>query len=208
MKQENRAMISVTKKTPYKASDIVHVVRVSGENLPVQPVMWFCKCGSTKKSPWCDGSHLQASFKTEKEPNRRIDAYRPYKGDNITILYNTGICCHDGSCTRLLPNVFNPDRKPWILPNEASVEEIIHAIKTCPSGALRYCISSGDCETISCEPTVRVHQNGPLECIGEIDLQDEQGSCPRCENHYTLCRCGKSKNVPFCDGEHYNHPFE
>lgn len=45
--------------------------------------------------------------------------------------------------------------------------------------------------------------NGPYEVTGPLELADGEGRPlqPPAESVY-LCRCGHSKNKPFCDGSH------
>lgn len=52
--------------------------------------------------------------------------------------------------------------------------------------------------------TIRVHKNGPYEVAGGAKLFDHQGKEYQ-EDQFSpifLCRCGHSKNKPFCDGSH------
>ncbi len=133
---------------------------------------------------------------------------KDYQGTEITIHDNRGICCHDGSCVKLLPKVFRRHEKPWINPNGAIVEEIIEVVKKCPSGALSYTIESKRYKNLDTEPMIKVSKNGPLEIKGFILLKDDEKSKPESEEHFCLCRCGGSKNKPFCDGSHHENGFE
>lgn len=45
-------------------------------------------------------------------------------------------CIHSADCVAGLPRVFEPGRKPWITPGDATPDEIARAIAHCPSGAL------------------------------------------------------------------------
>ena len=55
--------------------------------------------------------------------------------------------------------------------------------------------------------TVYVRENGPLIIHGEIVVEDAEGNILLQDNEVYLCRCGQSKNKPFCDGEHKRCAF-
>lgn len=55
---------------------------------------------------------------------------------------------------------------------------------------------------------IRVQPNGPLLCTGNIEVYDAQGTLLRATEDVALCRCGHSKNKPFCDGSHREAEFE
>ena len=59
-----------------------------------------------------------------------------YSNGEVTILWQPDICSHSAICFRGLPAVFDPRKKPWIEPGEASTDAIIEQVKKCPSGAL------------------------------------------------------------------------
>jgi len=53
--------------------------------------------------------------------------------------------------------------------------------------------------------TIKVRENGPLLIQGPVTLIDHQGNeftIPPGKDTIALCRCGQSKNRPFCDGTH------
>lgn len=52
-----------------------------------------------------------------------------------------------------------------------------------------------------------VTEDGPFECIGEIDLVGSDGSVVAHETHTWLCRCGHSATKPYCDGSHERTGF-
>ena len=56
------------------------------------------------------------------------------------------------------------------------------------------------------EPIViRVRENGPLLILGAVKVVDHLGNeftVPAGKDAIALCRCGQSKNKPFCDGSH------
>jgi uncharacterized Fe-S cluster protein YjdI len=66
-----------------------------------------------------------------------------YSNNEVTVVWQPGLCIHAGKCVKALPNVYKPREKPWVNPENASGEELIAQIKTCPSGALSYEIKEG-----------------------------------------------------------------
>lgn len=61
---------------------------------------------------------------------------KEYSNGEITIIWQPKICQHSGVCVRTLPNVYDPEQKPWIKPENATTEELINQVSKCPSGAL------------------------------------------------------------------------
>jgi hypothetical protein len=106
-----------------------------------------------------------------------------------------------------LKTVFRVGQKPWIDPDGASVEEIIETVNKCPSGALSYSIDDIEYKDQDREPLVKVINNGPYAVTGGIELVGVTFSEGASKEHYTLCRCGASKNKPFCDGTHWRLGF-
>jgi len=199
--------IVLTKTTPYMVHDLGNFSNSKREKLTTNPVMALCRCGESQNKPCCDGSHVKKGIDSEKKKGRMRDKVRDYVGKDITIHDNRGVCSHDGGCVDSLPSVFEKGRWPWINPDAAGVEEIMAAIKKCPSGALSYTIGEETRTSIDREPAIKVAQNGPLEITGGIIFEDDMGSKPQSAEHYTLCRCGESKNKPFCDGSHNEIDF-
>ena len=70
--------------------------------------------------------------------------YRKYQGENIDIYFHKDICQHSGNCTAGDSEVFQVERRPWILPLEDHVEQIKQTIHKCPSGALKYRLPGED----------------------------------------------------------------
>lgn len=136
---------------------------------------------------------------------------KKYTNGEVTIVWRPALCTHATYCFKELPEVFDPKKRPWVNPEGASTERIIKQIKRCPSGALSYFMND-EKETgkpqSGCEVEIEVITNGPLVVKGSV--------CVKCDAHKdevkpegaAFCRCGKSKNQPYCDGSHLDHPFE
>lgn len=61
-----------------------------------------------------------------------------YTNGELTIIWKPGLCEHAGICVRMLPNVYEPKERPWVKPENASTDQLIEQINTCPSGALTF----------------------------------------------------------------------
>jgi CDGSH-type Zn-finger protein len=169
--------------------------------------MALCRCGASNNKPFCDGTHTKIGFSSDKLEGRLEDKDVSYKGKKITIHDNRSVCAHAGYCTDNLASVFRMKEEPWIDPNAASIEEIIVAIRNCPSGALSYSVDNAENHNVEDEPAILIAPNGPYFVSGGIELSDTTWGQGVSKNEYTLCRCGSSKNKPFCDGTHWYIKF-
>ena len=61
-----------------------------------------------------------------------------YKNEDLTIIWQPNKCIHSAKCVKALPKVYNPKERPWLKIENASTEELISQIRTCPSKALSY----------------------------------------------------------------------
>ena len=131
-----------------------------------------------------------------------------YKSAEITVSYDPKICIHAAECVKGLPNVFDPDKKPWVNPADASADEIAEVIHRCPTGALKYeRQDGGEPEPVPEGNKFKVAPNGPIYFTGSVSLYDTEGNLISDETRIALCRCGHSKHKPFCDNTHLEVKF-
>lgn len=203
MTEKKKPAIIFTKFSPYTVTGIESIEDSLGKKIDVPPVVNLCRCGETKDKPFCDGSHCSKGIDSSKRPDRAEYKWKDYRGEKITVHFNLGVCSHDGSCVKMLPAVFNVNRRPWIMSDAATPEEIISVIHKCPSGALAYTVEGTTHKhTYNGAPKIRTQHKGQIELWGGIEIKDDQGTQPEAADHYVLCGCGCSKNKPFCTGEH------
>ena len=195
--------------TDFEPKVIDGIVNSRGEELRNLKGAALCRCGASDNKPFCVGAHGEIGFSDRKETDGQLDKRVNYVGKEITIHDNRGICSHVGFCTESLPSVFKLGEEPWIDPNGASKDEIITTIEKCPSGALSYSLEDVEHRDQEREPLVTVSNDGPYFVTGGIQIVGHENRAEEVSNeHCTLCRCGSSKNKPFCDGTHWNIGFK
>ncbi|WP_184307490.1 CDGSH iron-sulfur domain-containing protein [Anaerosolibacter carboniphilus] len=205
---EKNPYIVFTKHTPYIVMDVDTIIDENHQKLKASSVVALCRCGKSSAQPYCDDIHAVDGLREEKSKDRAPDHLKDYIGDDITVHFNLGVCCHDGCCVEKLPQVFDINKKPWIQPNNGKIKDIINIVEGCPSGALSYSIGSRRYQDLDRPPSIHIQKDGPIEIKGFIKLKDDENTVPACKEHYTLCRCSSSKNKPFCDGAHLDGNFE
>lgn len=178
------------------------------EITPDQPAYGLCRCGLSQNKPYCDGAHTAAGFTSDNGNAKIRNTPLTYKGEvegkKVTISYTPVLCGHIADCQRLHKAVFNPGAKPWIQPENGTVEGIVSVIEACPSGALRVSIGDEDPHHLdSDEVSVSIVKDGPF-IVKNIELGAEFNGVGASKKEYILCRCGQSKNKPFCDGTHHD----
>jgi len=192
---------------PYLVKDLEALRNSRGDGIPAKPVMALCRCGGSANKPFCDGTHQKNGFSGAKLTDGSADKRDAYRGRGILIHDNRAICSHAGHCTDGLAAVFKYGAEPWIDPDGAKVEAIIETIRRCPSGALSYTLDDVEERDQQREPIITVTKDGPYAIVGGVWLTGEPWGAGASTEHYTLCRCGGSKNKPFCDGTHWSIGF-
>jgi len=207
MNSKKKPKITPTPDGPYLINDLKEMANQKGA-IETKDKMALCRCGGSSNKPFCDGTHAKIGFSSAKLEGRVEDRRENFQGKQITIHDNRGICAHAGHCTDNLAAVFRLNEEPWIHPDAASPDEIIATIQKCPSGALSYSIDDIEHRDRDGEPAIFVSPNGPYEVSGGADLIDTTRADGASEEHFAMCRCGGSKNKPFCDGTHWYIKFK
>jgi CDGSH-type Zn-finger protein len=180
---------------------------VETKQYPVEERYTLCRCGRSKNKPFCDGSHAEFDFEgTETagaEPYLRApDVTRGPAlelEDYVSLCARARFCVRAGGIWKLTERSGIPEAR------ETAIEEA----GNCPSG--RLVINDADTgEPIEpeLEKSIGVveyparNEQGPLWVRGGIPVVSSDGRTYAIRNRVTLCRCGKSHNMPFCDGRH------
>ncbi|HVS30344.1 MAG TPA: diguanylate cyclase [Thermoanaerobaculia bacterium] len=134
---------------------------------------------------------------------------RKYSAPGIDVYFEARLCIHAAQCVSGLPAVFDPTAKPWINPANSSPQPLADAIERCPTGALHYVRRDGGAEEVPPpSDSVSLVTGGPLYIKGDITLENVDGTEVRRDSRMALCRCGQSRNKPFCDNSHLAAKFE
>lgn len=193
---------------PYLVKNLDGLIDGLGNHMETKPVMALCRCGGSGNKPFCDGTHQKNGFLSAKLADGSADQRVSYAGKGITIHDNRSICAHAGRCTDGLEAVFKYQSEPWIEPASGTVEAIIQTIRQCPSGALSYTLDGVEGSDPEREPSITVTKDGPYAVLGGVQLLEQTWAQGATTEHYTLCRCGGSRNKPFCDGTHWRIGFK
>jgi CDGSH-type Zn-finger protein len=207
------AEITVAPDGPYLVTNVRRLVNHLGEPIQGTPQVALCRCGESAAKPVCDGVCASNGFSGSKDPNRVPDRRDAYPGVAVTILDNRGLCQHSGFCTDRLATVFRTGQEPFVAPSGGRLDEIVSAVRECPSGALSLMIDGREARDLverggSREPAIEVSKDGPYRVSGGVRLAGADGRpVPRNQGasaeHCALCRCGHSQNKPFCSGMHW-----
>jgi len=136
---------------------------------------------------------------------RTVDGVDYIEGRDLTLIYEGKKCIHSRFCVTWGPKVFIANVKgPWINPDAMPTDALTEIAHVCVSGAIRYKRKDGQPD--EAPPPVNlisVREGGPYAIRADIRLDGAQAVSHR----LTLCRCGASKNKPFCDGSHHEVNF-
>jgi CDGSH-type Zn-finger protein/uncharacterized Fe-S cluster protein YjdI len=121
------------------------------------------------------------------------------RGRKVIIRFEAKKCVHSRNCVLGRPDVFVPNvAGEWIHPDAASPEDVAALAANCPSGAITYeRLDGGANEAPPVVNVVHIRENGPLAIHAPLTIGGMKSGF-----RATLCRCGASKNKPFCDGSH------
>jgi len=134
---------------------------------------------------------------------------KTFAGEQVDVTWDGELCIHVGECGRAKGDLFVGGRDPWCQPDASSLDEVVDVVERCPSGALYYDRrDGGGAEQAATENTATVAVNGPLFLRGELAIDGAPDDGPGLAFRAALCRCGQSKNKPFCDNSHLQSGFE
>ena len=175
--------------------------------LPVGKTYQLCRCGNSSTKPFCDDTHERVPFDDREVADRGTYEERahPYRGGAITMFDDRTLCTQAGYCGDRFRNV-------WAMLADADdpavAERIRHMSRLCPSGRLATQPDGAEHrDEPGYAPSIGVIRDGPLWVRGGVQVVAVDGTPYERRNRVTLCRCGHSRNKPFCDGSHKDVGF-
>jgi CDGSH-type Zn-finger protein len=213
--------ITIIKDGPYLVSGNVPLERATigadgngesrewlpGASIEAHGAYELCRCGHSANKPFCDNTHEAMGFDGAETASRA-----PYdeqagvmEGPVVALADAEPLCAFARFCDR--------DGNVWNTVSEVGLGErrsaFVRQVGQCPSGRLKALdVTTGDAEEPTLTPSVAVVADpaqgvaGPLWVRGGIEIVGADGVAYETRNRVTLCRCGASKNKPFCDGSH------
>lgn len=166
----------------------------------------LCRCGRSKNKPYCDGTHKEVKFhdKERASVTPYDEAAKRYTGDTVDLLDQEELCAVARFC--------DCGETVWTYAVASSQpgfeDEAIAEACNCPSGRLTIQRKDGTKVEPDLPQEISAIQDpaegcrGPLWVKGGIALEGQDGKAYEVRNRMTLCRCGESSNMPFCDASH------
>lgn len=219
---EGRVCVTVTEKGPYLVygrpplAEQFIMPNESNESWYFQEGKHFsteaeptslCRCGASKRAPFCDGSHESAAWdpRLTSPEEALLDTVEVTEGETLAMTDNPKYCVFARFC--------HPQGDAWTLTEQSANPEARHlAIREasmCPSGRLMaWDKASGKPYEFRFEPSlgliedITIGSSGGLWIRGGIPMLRENGETYEIRNRVVVCRCGQSANKPYCDGTH------
>lgn len=148
---------------------------------------------------------------------------RDYTNGEITVFWKPNACIHATTCFVKLRKVFDPGKRPWINMDGAPTDDIIRIVDECPTDAITWKFNNELTEAeveesmnrkegpekVPTPPATKITiiENGPALIKGNFEVVDVMGEKIETSSQIAICRCGGSKNLPYCDGSHLVNGF-
>ncbi|MCU1495643.1 MAG: hypothetical protein JWO62_3407 [Acidimicrobiaceae bacterium] len=166
----------------------------------------LCRCGNSASKPFCDGSHARVRFDGTETASRA-----PYLSQTIEIVGPT-LALTDAQSLCAFARFCDVAGQVWNLvqqPGAAAARLAVREAALCPSGRLvAWDRAARTPFEPKLEPSIALIEDpsqgvaGPIWVRGGITVTSADGTDYERRNRVTLCRCGASRNKPFCDGSH------
>jgi CDGSH-type Zn-finger protein len=222
---DDRKAIVVRKNGPYVVRGNVPLVRKAqivsehnepltwqkGEAIETRETYLLCRCGQSRRKPFCDATHLKMHFDGTETADTRLTAERQVThpgGTNIVVKRDTYLCTDSGFCANRVTCV----EKMVLETHDTQVRShVIAMIERCPSGSYVYALEEGEEDVepdlpkqvaVTTEVTWAGRVAAALWVTGNIPIERADGQPFEVRNRVTLCRCGLSSKKPLCDGTH------
>ncbi len=139
-----------------------------------------------------------------RETPAATDAIETVAGRAIELQFHARRCIHSRYCVTWAPKVFLANVKgPWIHPDAMPTERLVEVAHACPSGAIHYTrLDGGPAEAAPPVNLAAIREGGPYAFRGDLRIGGTAAGY-----RVTLCRCGASRNKPYCDGSHHEVGF-
>ena len=179
----------------------------SGEPYPAQASYALCRCGHSKNKPFCDGTHTKVHFDGTETASRA-----PYRAQ-AEVTEGPALALSDAESLCAFARFCDPNGQVWNQVAQSDNAKVrsafLRQVNNCPSGRLVAWERAGG-EALENPLPVSIGliedpaqgASGPLWLRGGIPLVSADGGSYEVRNRVTVCRCGASKNKPFCDGSH------
>lgn len=172
----------------------------------------LCRCGNSMNAPFCDGSHEAVSFDGSERASR--EPYREragiLEGPEINLL-DDNRCAYARFCHKHRGDVWTLTE---LSDDEENKKEAIEAANGCIAGRLTIVNHEGNLVEPELDQKIRIIQDNDqgtsagIFVSGSIPLYSADGFQYELRNRYTLCRCGSSRNKPFCDASHISINYQ
>jgi CDGSH-type Zn-finger protein/ferredoxin len=201
----------VLPRGPYVMRGDIDVFEAEGKLRKHGGVCVLCRCGGSRTKPFCDGTHARIRFEGAETADHGLiaDRRKAHPTADGAIVYDDRTrCAHFGQCTDRCPKAFGVSDDNFVDPTAASVDELQGVVSGCPSGALTFA-PAGSAAPLEehQEPSIHPIVDGPYRVRGRIEVIGADGTPYEVRERQTLCRCGQSRNKPFCDGSHWYAEF-
>ncbi|MEV5608592.1 CDGSH iron-sulfur domain-containing protein [Streptomyces sp. NPDC052225] len=176
---------------------------------PEEPY-YLCRCGHSGAKPFCDGTHQRIGFDGGEEPAARapyLEQAGEEDGPELTLTDAERLCAFARFCD-VQGSIWRQVQEP------GTADAVTAEAGNCPSGrlvawnlAVRAALEPSLPESIGVVDDPQEKVAGPLWVRGGVPVVAADGTPYEVRNRVTLCRCGASRNKPFCDGSHASIGF-